>query len=132
MPARVPSGTSAISTRAPRACTAAPARSSGTSSPTGFSACRRGEMDLQLTDEQRWLADTVDELLARANGDGVWPSLVEFGALEVGEDGLGAVELALIARGLGAGLATVPFAETAAVRYAVDLDGATAAPCLSE
>ena len=58
----------------------------------------------------------------------LWSSLVEFGAL----DGLGAVELALVARGLGAALAGVPFVETAAVQSAVDLGGAPVAPCLSE
>jgi alkylation response protein AidB-like acyl-CoA dehydrogenase len=57
---------------------------------------------------------------------------VEFGALDIGVDGLGAVELALVARGLGAALAAVPFVEAASVRYAVDLGGAQIAPCLSE
>ena len=56
---------------------------------------------------------------------------MEFGALDVAGDGLGAVELALVARGLGAALAGVPFVETAAVRYAVEVPGVVA-PCLSE
>jgi alkylation response protein AidB-like acyl-CoA dehydrogenase len=63
----------------------------------------------------------------------LWPSLVEFGALEVGGDeGLGAVELSLVARSVGARLATVPYVDTAAVRYAVDIGDASASPCLSE
>jgi alkylation response protein AidB-like acyl-CoA dehydrogenase len=49
----------------------------------------------------------------------------------VAGDGLGAVELVLVARGLGAALAGVPFVETAAVRYAVEVPGVVA-PCLSE
>jgi alkylation response protein AidB-like acyl-CoA dehydrogenase len=63
----------------------------------------------------------------------LWPSLVEFGALEVGGDeGLGAVELALVARSVGARLSAVPYVDTAAVRYAVDIGDASASPCLSE
>lgn len=89
-------------------------------------------MDLELTDEQRWLAESVDELLARTRADDVWASLGEFGAFDVGEDGLGAVELALIARGLGAQLARVPYADSAAVHFVVDLDGAAVVPCLAE
>lgn len=80
-------------------------------------------MNLQLSDEQRWLTDSVDTLLAREPEP--WASLVEFGALSVGgEEGLGAVELCLIARSLGAHLASVPFVASAAVRFA---DGALAA-----
>ena len=89
-------------------------------------------MDLQLTDEQRWLAESIDELAARSSGDDVWAQLVEFGALEVGEDGLGVVELALIARALGAQLVSVPYADAAAVHCAVDLEGAKVVPCLAE
>ena len=89
-------------------------------------------MDLQLTDEQRWLAESVDELVARADAGSVWRSLGEFGAFEVGGDGLGAVELALIARGLGARLAPLPYADAAAVHYALDLGGAAVVPCLAE
>ena len=88
-------------------------------------------MDLQLTDEQRWLAEAIDELLRRAYGAG-WQSLVEFGAFDVGADGLGAVELALIARAAGGVLSPLPFADAAAVHYAVALGGATVAPCLAE
>jgi alkylation response protein AidB-like acyl-CoA dehydrogenase len=74
-------------------------------------------MNLQLSDEQRWLTDSVETLLAREADP--WDRLVEFGALSVGgEEGLGAVELCLIARSLGAHLASVPFVASAAVRFA--------------
>ena len=77
-------------------------------------------MDLELSDEQQWLSEAVETLLAReAGGERLWASLVAFGALSVGgEDGLGAVELCLIARALGAHLAPVPFLGSAAVRFA--------------
>ena len=77
-------------------------------------------MDLELSDEQRWLSESVETLLAREAEHGrLWASLVEFGALSVGgEDGLGAVELCLIARALGAHLAPVPYLGSAAVRFA--------------
>ena len=80
-------------------------------------------MNLQLSDEQRWLTDSVETLLAREADP--WNRLVEFGALSVGgEEGVGAVELCLIAHSLGAHLASVPFVASAAVRFA---DGALAA-----
>jgi alkylation response protein AidB-like acyl-CoA dehydrogenase len=77
-------------------------------------------VDLELTDEQTWLAQSVEQLAVRSPGAETWPALVEFGALAIasGEDGLGAVELALVARALGQSLASVPFIETAAARYA--------------
>jgi alkylation response protein AidB-like acyl-CoA dehydrogenase len=77
-------------------------------------------MDLELSDEQRWLSESVDTLLAREAEHGrLWASLVEFGALSVGgDDGLGAVELCLIARALGARLAPVPYLGSAAVGVA--------------
>jgi alkylation response protein AidB-like acyl-CoA dehydrogenase len=77
-------------------------------------------MDLELSDEQRWLSEAVATLLARDGEQGrLWPSLVEFGALSVGgDDGLGAIELCLIARALGAHLAPVPYLGSAAVRFA--------------
>jgi alkylation response protein AidB-like acyl-CoA dehydrogenase len=79
-------------------------------------------MDLELSDEQRWLSESVDTLLAReAEHDRLWPSLVEFGALSVGGDeGLGSVELCLIARALGAHLAPVPYLGSAAARFAAE------------
>jgi alkylation response protein AidB-like acyl-CoA dehydrogenase len=74
-------------------------------------------MDLELSDEQRWLTDSVETLLAREADP--WARLVEFGALSVGgEEGLGAVELCLIARSIGTHLASVPFVASAAVRFA--------------
>jgi alkylation response protein AidB-like acyl-CoA dehydrogenase len=89
-------------------------------------------MDLELTDEQTWLAESVETLLARhwiepgavweADHDTaarVWAELVEFGALTVGPDGLGAIELCLIGRALGARLAKAPFVGSAAVRWAL-------------
>jgi alkylation response protein AidB-like acyl-CoA dehydrogenase len=91
-------------------------------------------MDLQLSEEQAWLSESIDELLARETGEGIWAKLVEFGALER----LGAVEAALIARGLGTRLAAVPFIESAAVRYALGrteapgIGDAAAAVCLAE
>jgi alkylation response protein AidB-like acyl-CoA dehydrogenase len=74
-------------------------------------------MDLQLTDEQTWLAESLETLLEREAEP--WKGLVEFGALDIGgEEGLGAVELCLIARGLGAHLASTPYLGSAALRYA--------------
>lgn len=100
-------------------------------------------MDLELSDEQTWLAESVQTLLARewspapdapygeeAARDRLWRALVDFGALTVGgEDGLGAVELCLIARALGAHLAPVPYLGSAALRFAVQplADGEDAA-----
>ena len=79
-------------------------------------------MDLELSDEQTWLSEAVGTLLER-KADELWPSLVEFGALSVGGDeGLGAVELCLIARALGAHLAAVPYIGSAAVRFAAEAD----------
>jgi len=89
-------------------------------------------MDLELSDEQTWLGESVETLLAREwtptpdapSGDDagrarLWRSLVDFGALTVGgDDGLGAVELCLIARALGAHLAPVPYLGSAALRFA--------------
>jgi alkylation response protein AidB-like acyl-CoA dehydrogenase len=91
-------------------------------------------MDLELTDEQIWLSESIDTLLARewvpaerATDAGpdrqrrVWDELVAFGALAVGrEQGLGAVELCLIARELGRRLASVPFIPSTAVRMALE------------
>ena len=87
-------------------------------------------MDLELTDEQTWLAESVKTLLERhwvepgatweAHDDTatrVWAELVEFGALTVGPEGLGAIELCLLSRALGTCLAKVPFLGSAAVRW---------------
>jgi alkylation response protein AidB-like acyl-CoA dehydrogenase len=86
-------------------------------------------VDLQLTDEQRWLAESVDELVTREPPERLWHALVEFGALD---NELGVVELALVAHGLGAKLAAVPYAESAAVQVVLDGEPAPVAPCLSE
>ena len=79
-------------------------------------------MDLELSDEQRWLSESVETLLGREDDPArLWARLVDFGALSVGgDDGLGAVELCLIARALGAHLAPVPYLGSAAVRFAAE------------
>ena len=90
-------------------------------------------MDLQLSDEQRLLTEAVDELVVQAQGDELWPDLVEFGALDT--EAVGAVELALVARSLGTTLAAVPYVDSAAAHYALRESlpaGATLAACLSE
>ena len=74
-------------------------------------------MDLELTDEQTWLAESIETLLSRQPGDALWARLAEFGALSVG-DGLGAIEACLTARALGKHLAVVPYAATLAARFA--------------
>src|SRR5437764_14324211 len=90
-------------------------------------------MDLDLTDEQNWLTESIEtllqrewvapELVAEATAERrrrVWEQLVAFGALAIGgDDGLGAVEACLIARSLGSHLASVPFLGSAAVRLAL-------------
>jgi alkylation response protein AidB-like acyl-CoA dehydrogenase len=76
-------------------------------------------MDLELSDEQVLLSESIETLLTRA-GDRVWDRLAEFGGLSIGgDDGLGAVELCLVSRALGADLAAVPYLGSAAVRLAV-------------
>ena len=82
-------------------------------------------MELQLTPEQGMLAEAAAELVARRCGDDgvvgegesgrLWDDLAEFGALEGGDDALGTVDLALIARALGARLAAVPLVDSAAL-----------------
>jgi alkylation response protein AidB-like acyl-CoA dehydrogenase len=91
-------------------------------------------VDLELSDEQTWLSESLLTLLSREwpgaeaahetgpdNRAKLWASLVEFGALAVGrEEGLGAVELCLAARAMGLHLASTPFLGSAALRYAVE------------
>ena len=93
-------------------------------------------MDLELTDEQQWLSEAVETLLGRewpgstgsepgeaAVGDpeALWQALVAFGALSVDRDeGLGAVELCLVSRALGASLACAPYNGSAALRFAAE------------
>src|SRR3954469_20407488 len=93
-------------------------------------------MDLELSDEQGWLSDAIATLLGRewctgadtaADRRALWRSLAGFGALTVGgEEGLGAVEMCLIARALGEHLAPVPYLASAAVRFAILPLGASA------
>jgi len=78
-------------------------------------------MDLELTDEQGLLAESVQQLLARSSGPAAWPALVDFGVLALASDAdgeVGAVELALIARAVGERLEAVPLIDTAAALYA--------------
>ena len=89
-------------------------------------------MDLELSDEQTWLSESLTTLLerewpraedahaaGRAERDRLWTALVDFGALAVDRDeGLGAIELCLAARAFGTHLASVPFLGSAAVRFA--------------
>ncbi len=91
-------------------------------------------MDLELSDEQRWLSESLETLLAReAEPERLWARLVDFGALSVGgDDGLGAVELCLIGRALGAHLAPIPYLGSAAVRFAADLGEEAVALALLE
>ena len=98
-------------------------------------------MDLELTDEQRWLQESIDTLLDREwlapesvaqatleRRAQVWSELVTFGALSIGgEDGVGAVEACLIARSLGSHLGSMPFAGSAAFRLALGAGGAESA-----
>src|SRR5689334_6777692 len=78
-------------------------------------------MDLELTDEQGLLAESVQQLLARSSGPEAWSALVDFGVLALASDvdgEVGAVELALIARAVGERLEAVPLIDTAAALYA--------------
>jgi len=85
-------------------------------------------MDLELTDEQTWLSESLTTLLQRtwppaetahtatsAQRAELWAALHDFGMLG---DELGAVELCLAARAFGAHLASTPFVGSAALRYA--------------
>jgi alkylation response protein AidB-like acyl-CoA dehydrogenase len=91
-------------------------------------------MDLDLSDEQIWLSESIETLLDRewtgaaaAHDAGeperrrLWHALVEFGALSIERDeGLGAVELCLAARAVGAHLASAPYIGSTALRFAVE------------
>jgi len=102
-------------------------------------------VDLGRTDEQSWISASIDSLLARqwvapqdavsapaGRREGVWAGLVSFGALSVGgADGLGAAELCLIARALGAHLASVPFLGSAGVRLALAPFAASLPPAMA-
>ena len=77
-------------------------------------------MNLEFTDEQLWLAEAVEQLVANSSSERTWSELIDFGALSIasGGDGLGAVELVLVGKALGRSLVGVPFIDTAAARYA--------------
>jgi alkylation response protein AidB-like acyl-CoA dehydrogenase len=90
-------------------------------------------MDLELSDEQVWVEESVNTLLDRqwppaetawqageAERARLWESLVEFGLLGGSADGqLGAIELCLVARAVGDHLASVPLLGSVGVRYAL-------------
>ena len=90
-------------------------------------------MDLELTDEQVWLGESIEQLLSTSSGDDIWPALIDFGVLTIasGGEGLGAVELALVARALGESLASVPFIDTMAARYATRAVASTEHPAFA-
>ena len=90
-------------------------------------------MDLELTDEQAMLSESLTTLLQRAwlppetahtatpeQRRRLWAALQEFGLLD---EGLGAVELCLAARLFGAHLASTPFLGTAALGFATGFAG---------
>ena len=89
-------------------------------------------MDLELTDEQALLEESINTLLDRrwppaeaswqageADRARLWESLVEFGLLAGAGTDLGAIELCLVARAVGGHLAAVPLLGSVAVRYAL-------------
>lgn len=89
-------------------------------------------MDLELSDEQVWIEESLGTLLERqwppaqdawtageAERTRLWESLVEFGLLSGAGSDLGAIELCLAARTIGAHLGSGPLLGSAAVRYAV-------------
>jgi alkylation response protein AidB-like acyl-CoA dehydrogenase len=89
-------------------------------------------VDLELSDEQVWLEESIGTLLDRqwppaesaclageAERVRLWESLVEFGLLGGAGSQLGAVELCITARAVGAHLASVPLLGSVAVRYAL-------------
>ena len=90
-------------------------------------------MDLDLSDEQILLEESINTLLDRRwppaesawqAGDAerarLWESLAEFGLFGGGADSaLGAIELCLAARALGSHLASAPVLGSVAVRYAL-------------
>jgi alkylation response protein AidB-like acyl-CoA dehydrogenase len=89
-------------------------------------------VDLELSDEQVWLQESINTLLERhwppaetawqadaAQRALIWDSLVEFGVLGGPDGQLGAVELCLVARAIGSHLASAPFLGSVAARYAL-------------
>jgi alkylation response protein AidB-like acyl-CoA dehydrogenase len=89
-------------------------------------------VDLELSDEQVWLEESINTLLDRrwpgaevawqageAERARLWESLVEFGLLGGAGTDLGAIELCLVARAVGGHLASAPLLGSVAVRYAL-------------
>ncbi len=89
-------------------------------------------MDLELSDEQVWIEESINTLLDRqwpaaetawqageAERARLWNSLVEFGLLSGAGTDLGAIELCLAARAAGGHLASAPLLGSVAVRYAL-------------
>ncbi|MBV9366900.1 MAG: hypothetical protein JOY89_21905 [Solirubrobacterales bacterium] len=89
-------------------------------------------MDLELSDEQVWIEESLGTLLDREwppaqdawqagapERTRLWESLVEFGLLSGAGSDLGAIELCLAARAVGAHLASVPLLGGVGVRYAL-------------
>lgn len=89
-------------------------------------------MDLELSDEQVWIEESLGTLLERqwppaadawragdAERGRLWDSMVEFGLLSGAGSDLGAIELCLAARAVGAHLASVPLLGSVGVRYAL-------------
>jgi alkylation response protein AidB-like acyl-CoA dehydrogenase len=89
-------------------------------------------VDLELSDEQVWIEESLGTLLERqwlpaqdawqagnAERTRLWESLVEFGVLTGAGTDLGAIELCLAARTAGAHLASVPLLGSVGVRYAL-------------
>jgi alkylation response protein AidB-like acyl-CoA dehydrogenase len=102
-------------------------------------------VDLELSDEQVWIQESVGTLLDRqwppardawqageAERTRLWKSLVEFGLLSGAGSDLGAIELCLAARAIGAHLASVPALDSVAVRYALAPFAAELPPTFSE
>jgi alkylation response protein AidB-like acyl-CoA dehydrogenase len=89
-------------------------------------------VDLELSDEQVWIEESIGTLLDRqwppaqdawrageSERARLWSSLVEFGLLSGAGTDLGAIELCLAARAAGAHLASAPLLGSVAVRYAL-------------
>jgi alkylation response protein AidB-like acyl-CoA dehydrogenase len=88
-------------------------------------------VDLELSDEQVWIEESLGTLLTRqwppaadawkageTERTRLWESVVEFGLLSGAGNELGAIELCLAARAVGAHLASVPLLGSVGVRYA--------------
>jgi alkylation response protein AidB-like acyl-CoA dehydrogenase len=89
-------------------------------------------VDLELSDEQVWLEESINTMLERrwppaesawqageTERARLWESLVEFGVLAGAGTDLGAIELCLAARAVGGHLAAVPLLASVGVRYAL-------------